>query len=396
MVKIESHKILLFILTFTLFACASNNSPLNSNDDVQITPVSFVKSTQLFNLASVYEIAAGDLDNDGDLDVVFSIMGSGSSRVLLNDGSGYFTYTDQYLTQQGHGVGINDFDGDGDLDLFITCAHYGSPSGDLSRKPSKVYLNDGTGQFTDSGQDIGDTNDSGNGLNLVDINNDGYMDVHVYYFNPSAWQFYHKIFINDGNANFSLSDIQFPSGTELWWSDLDADNDTDVFIRDWNGYLKVMLNDGSGYFSDRWQAGKSNTIEGHAAFADLDNDGDVDVINASGSVSQYYPTLVFLNDGTGHFSQTEQELFSSSLGTIIVGDLNGDGSNDFFLSNFNAESKVYLNDGNAGFVISSVVIGENETHGRSVLGDFNGDGKLDIFLAVFGEGAGRSSLWFNQ
>jgi len=101
--------------------------------------VSFEQSAQTFPSVPTFQIGLGDLDGDGDLDAVFANAGSNYSQVWLNDGSGHFTATGQQLTQQGHGIDVGDLDGDGDLDVFITRHN--------NTQLSEVYLNDGDAVF---------------------------------------------------------------------------------------------------------------------------------------------------------------------------------------------------------------------------------------------------------
>ena len=126
--------------------------------------VSLAESAQAFDARGTYQAGLGDLDGDGDLDAVFANPLTHDSEVWLNDGTGVFVDTDQQLTRYGHGVGVADLDGDGDLDAVIACHQF--------RTPSKVYLNDGAGVLSEAG-DLGDASLSGTGLNLVDVNGDG-------------------------------------------------------------------------------------------------------------------------------------------------------------------------------------------------------------------------------
>lgn len=149
--------------------------------------LSFVKSPQIFQPSSTFQIVLGDLDGDGDSDAVFSNMGKNNCSVWFNDGTGYFTDSGQKLTEWGHGAEVSDLDGDGDIDLFITCASY-------SHK-SKIYFNNGAGSFIHSGQDLGDPLLSRNGVTLIDINSDHFIDVHVTYYEQTD-----KIYLDNGEG----------------------------------------------------------------------------------------------------------------------------------------------------------------------------------------------------
>ena len=96
--------------------------------------------------ATSFDNVLGDVDGDGDLDVVFARSGA-ANQVYLNDGSGTFTDSGQTLggTAQTFSVSLGDLDGDGDLDLF---------EANRAGEANRVYLNDGAGNFTDTGQTL--------------------------------------------------------------------------------------------------------------------------------------------------------------------------------------------------------------------------------------------------
>ncbi|UCE17277.1 MAG: VCBS repeat-containing protein [Gemmatimonadota bacterium] len=355
-------------------------------------PISFQKSEQVFPGAETYQIALGDVDGDGDLDALFANMGFNFSALWLNDGSGYFVNSGQLLTQQGHGVGLGDLDGDGDLDAFITCANYGS-NNNWYFKPSKIYFNDGTGLFVDSGQDLGDTEDSGNGVHLLDIDTDGDLDVHIYYYHLE-YTYYHIIYLNDGNGQFYESDITIPNGTELAWGDLDGDEDIDVFVREFDVGFRTMTNDGHGLFTELWQISDSTVVAGDVGLGDFDGDGDLDALIGTGNWERNDSTKVFFNDGTGRFEEGGQRLNPTQWANFLLGDLNNDGTVDAFVNNILLPNEVWLNDGQGNFIDSGLRLSGNEPSSKGSLGDLDADGDLDVFVSYFGRGS--SSVWFNE
>jgi len=146
-------------------------------------------------------------------------MGYNSSQILFNDGKGNFSDSGQKLTQQGHGVGSDDLNGDGHPDIFITCAGYKSGNEEnYNNKPSRIYFNNGKGQFHDSGQNLGDKDLSGNAVHLVDIDSDGDIDVVVEYNqNPDI------LYFNNGKGYFTKSDTIIPENPLFF--DIDADGE---------------------------------------------------------------------------------------------------------------------------------------------------------------------------
>ena len=214
--------------------------------------LSFQKSPQELVIGETFQAALGDLDGDGDLDAVFANPMSNAAAVWLNDGHGFFVDTKQQLTQYGHGVVLADFDKDGDLDTFITCHNF--------IKPSRIYMNDGNAIFQDTGQDLGDKSISGVDLILIDLNNDGNLDVHVVYFDFDGLP--DKVYLNDGTGTFTDSGLALEEYV-IAWGDLDGDGDVDYFgKRSSTGYVVRLNNDGQ--FLDGWQlAEPSSHIRWH-------------------------------------------------------------------------------------------------------------------------------------
>jgi Tol biopolymer transport system component len=342
------------------------------------------KSPQEFDARGTFQAGLGDLDGDGDLDAVFANPQTHDSGVWLNDGSGTLVDTGQQLTQYGHGVGLADFDGDGDLDAFIACHQFVTPS--------RLYLNDGTGVLTDSGQDLGDASISANQAYLVDVDGDGYVDVHVVYYDPGGMP--DKVYLNDGHGTLADSGLALDEET-IAWGDLDGDGDADYFGKRWGQGYVVQLNDGHGRFSPGWQMEDGASTVGGVALADLDGDGDLDALVANGYRSTgSVPSRLLWNDGRGRFGDSGQRLNGTLGAHLATGDLDGDGDLDVFVANMDLPNEVWLNDGGR-LRDSGLRLGEVPPLGYSTepsLGDLDGDGDLDVFV---GSLSGRPEIWFN-
>lgn len=364
-------------------AVSSNDKLAGSN---YVIP-EYEKSDQSFEPVETYKVALGDFDGDNDLDAVCANMRFNDSKVWLNDGKGNFTATEQSFTQQGHGVAVGDLDSDGDLDIFITCAGFGT-GGVEHKKPSKVYLNNGNAEFHESGQNLGDSVLSGNGVSLNDFDGDGDLDAMVvYYQEPNV------IYINDGSANFTKSENSYPKGSI--WGDIDNDGDVDLFVREVGGGFKTLVNDGTGIFTDRWQYIDSTLIRGFKNLCDLDGDGDLDAIILSGNdANGVYPTTIWMNDGTGVYEKSNQELTVTKSGRISLADLNEDGNLDAFVTNFDFPSMIWLGDGKGNLLDSGLRLGGLQGNSGAALGDLDGDGDIDAFISdYFG---GPNTIWFNK
>ena len=367
------------------FACRPQEKAVE-----QARPFALEKSPQAFEPVRTFEPGLADLDGDGDLDVILPNMARNFTQVLFNDGKGVFEDSGQQLTQQGHGVGIGDLDGDGDLDCIVTSAGYGE-NDVYTFKPTKIYLNDGRGFFQDTGQDLGDASKGRGGFvtGLFDMDGDGDLD----FVKGLFWDLT-KIFLNDGSGRFADSGITLPAHAFL--GDLDSDGDTDAFVKDAGVGYRVLLNNGGLEFFEHWKAEDPNSLGSNldAALGDLDGDGDLDVFIANGDRTGTYPSSVWLNDGTGRFTDSGQELGETFFGWPVLGDLNGDGSLDVFISNFTQPNQAWLNDGAGRFTDSGLRLSGEATTRGCALGDLDGDGDLDVFVANFATGS--NEIWFNQ
>lgn len=366
--------------TATALAMSTGSSPSEAMPVLPEPPLSLVPSEQEFDALGTFQVALGDLDGDGDLDGMFANPKSHNSGVWLNDGRGLFADTGQQLTQYGHGVGLGDWDGDGDLDAFIACHFF--------YEASKVYLNDGQGNFQATEQDLGDGSISAADLNVLDLDGDTWLDVHVIYYSPDGEP--DRVYLGDGAGGFADSGLD---EYVITWGDLDGDGDLDLFGKVYGEGYKVRLNNGRGQLADGWWMADSHAIDGAIALADFDGDGDLDALIANGAgTGSTYPALVLWNDGSGQFSDRGQRLHETTGAELGVGDLDGDGDQDVFVANMQLPNEVWLNDGSGRFMDSGLrLAGKMST--KPSLGDLDGDRDLDVFV---GSLTSRPEVWFNE
>jgi hypothetical protein len=287
-------------------------------------------------------------------------------RTAVSGGSGQFVDTGQDLgvganNTQTLGVALGDLDGDGDLDAFF--ANIGVGSG--------VYLNDG-GVFTDTGQSLGN---GGGELELGDFDADGDLDAFVVSGGANqVWQ-------NDGGGVFTSSQTLGNSASQkVAIGDVDGDGDLDAFVAN-GGYSnnanRVWINSG-GIFGDSGQTIGSHTSNS-VALGDVDGDGDLDAF-----VTNYGQNMrVWLNNGGGSFSESGQTLPGSETNNVTLGDLDGDGDLDAFVVNNNNFDRVWLNDASGTFTDSGQQLGGNNESDSVSLGDVDADGDLDAMIANY-------------
>jgi hypothetical protein len=222
---------------------------------------------------------------------------------------------------------------------------------------------------------------------LNDIDGDGDLDALVIYHKEPS-----KIFLNDGQGQFALSDFSFPDVGDF--GDLNGDGTLDILARIIGVGIEFWYGNGNGTFTKVWERPDSALQFGLSHFCDLDRDEDLDVVFTDFNLSQGLPTRVWYNDGSGRLSDGAT-LPAVFRGTIAFGDLNNDGFNDAVATNHDAEAQIWLNDGSGRLVDSGIRLGaSSDKHESAAIGDIDGDGDLDIFLAE-GRG-GRNTIWFNM
>ncbi len=335
----------------------------------------------------------GDLDGDGDMDLI--ITGSGNmsdgtvhtarTTLYLNDGTGNFVaVTDNTIENiRLSKIGLGDIDDDTDLDLLISgFTHGGTPL-------TKLYTNNGTGEFTEiadsSFQDI----DNGY-FNFGDLDNDGDLDI-IFSGGHNGINDVVK-YSNDGTGNFSLDStigVTNVSGV-LDLSDLDGDNDLDLLVsgEDTSGNIstRLYLNNGTGNFSMVPDAGFNNISFGDIATGDTDLDGDLDVVITGGNEEGQIVTELYINEGDNSFNQlTEAPFLGLGFdGETSLNDFDNDGDLDLFAIGSangglpNIFSHIYENLGNNIFILSSEFTGGYlSTHAAA---DVDGDNLLDVVI----------------
>lgn len=144
------------------------------------------------------------------------------------------------------------------------------------------------------------------------------------------------------------------------YADIDMDGDNDLLITGNAPSLGVSStlyeNDGNGNFTAMSQSAIVQVYNGAAKFADVDNDGDMDLMITGNTSSLLATANLYINNGSGNFTISAGTPFQPSKGgDIDFGDIDGDNDVDLIMTGYdasdNAFAKLYLNDGTGGFTL---------------------------------------------
>ncbi len=274
-------------------------------------------------------------------------------------------------------LALGDVDGDGDIDIVAD-----NDQGALSQ--NVVFFNDGQGIFTASPY-ISNKTYNTEKLTLADIDNDGDLD------SIEANQQYPGVdnltYINDGLGNFTVGSSLGLSASSLAAGDLDGDGDIDMAFGKGATYNEIYFNDGSGNFSAPSYFGPGTDNANHLVLADVNGDGDLDII--VGNENQQ--NTIYLNDGTGAISNSKNfGTGNDRTKYIAVGDLDLDGDLDIAVGNWGT-NEIYVNDGDCNFTVGYSLPRGGLTESIHV-SDINHDGQLDVISADVYRRTGCSSI----
>jgi hypothetical protein len=381
----------------------------------QSTPTRFSEHLIADKYAYAYGIAAADLDKDGDLDLTSADYTPNNKLYLFeNDSRGKFK---RHIIQQDdperlerHMIG--DVDADGDLDVVIVknlrgdllwFENSGSPTdGKLWKR--HVITTDLPGAYD---------------VALADFNGDGQLDVAA-----SSWVLGNQFawFENDGtpaNGEWKkhLIEQDAPETRTMRAADFDADGDADLLGTIRRGHRVVWYENTKQAGSIEWKKhdiDNKSLCPAHGNPADMDGDGDIDVVMALGfyfrpdsgdETATQKPEdnqiVWYENDGspaTGLWKKHVIQTKFDDAFEAIAGDLDGDGDLDVAATSWRTPGRVawFENNGDASGKWTQHILKENwRSANQIIIADLNGDGKLDI-AACAEHGSYEFRWWRNE
>lgn len=283
------------------------------------------------------DVIAGHFDSDSNIDqsdyidIFIANNSTQTSEYYLNDDDGTFSELNNRISITGSftSAATEDTDGDGATDILIG-----------SNGQNRLLQNNGNGFFNNQTTRLPQLSNATHDVAFGDLTSNNLPDIAV------ANGGTNKILINNGAGFYTDQSNRYSFTNEIEESrdielaDVDRDGDLDIYLGNSNFQEganpqdRLLINDGEGFFSDqttdRLPVLTANTFD--AELADLDNDGNPDLIvgNYNGGIR------VLTNNGSGFYTdQTDRwipEDFTPPVMDLEIADFNGDGLPDMYIS----------------------------------------------------------------
>ncbi|WP_298417228.1 T9SS type A sorting domain-containing protein [uncultured Kordia sp.] len=332
--------------------------------------------TILTGINGLFQFYIGDVDNDGDLDIISNSRQYDNSIYWLENIDGQANFgARQIITTNTYDSTIHpvDIDNDGDLDVLS-----------ITNSFLLLYENlDGQGSFSNY-EIISNEIEDGSFVKTADLDNDGDLDIISSSKDDKKIGLFEHL---DGQGNFGAQQtiaITEEINADLSIADMDGDGDLDILSVEWiqNRITWYENTDGQGDFSLAQFVNTDNTSGMAIAAVDFDNDNDLDILAASStddSVAWYENT-----DGQGGFgSQNILIAGTRSIGAIQVADLDNDNDLEIlFVSSWSDKVAWYENlDNQGGFANQKIITTYADNAEALKIADIDGDGDMDAISA---------------
>ncbi|HYL84063.1 MAG TPA: FG-GAP-like repeat-containing protein [Candidatus Angelobacter sp.] len=338
------------------------------------------------NSGGGWDVAVGDFNGDGIPDIAATSPIAQSVILLLGKGDGTFqpavSFSAGLLGGSPANLAVADFNKDGKLDIITSISgSYGAGSA--------VSVLFGKGDGTFSAPLLLAANHTPGQLAVADFNGDGNPD----WVAADATQLYLTVALGNGNGTFQ-DDVSYAvgQGPQVAAGDFNKDGKLDLVTVDYpTAEVSVLLGNGNGTFQPAIKTPVPGAFYG-IAVADLNGDGNPDVVTGDSTGAAPRNVNVLLGKGDGTFAApVKYSTGGSGEGQIVIADFNRDGKLDIAVVNESDNTiSLLLGNGDGTFQAGKVVTPALATDGFLgflVAADFNGDGKLDLAVPDYGSAA---------
>ncbi len=312
-------------------------------------------------------VEAGDCDRDGDWDIVLAQDYNRRPLLLINNGAGVFSEQSSTrlpnITMGSSRAQFGDVDNDGDLDLLF--CNSGANRFSTTGRP-RLFINGGTGIYTDAPTTQFPSTALSEQLDCVfgDVDNDLDLDFHIG--TRASATMSSQLWINNGAGTFAKLTpfVTDASAYSYDFGDIEGDGDLDLIgVNAGTSNAELLLRNGgagTSWTNVSTQISPNLTVDDNdSRFIDYDNDGDLDlVIAALGAADRMYR-----NNGAGTFAQVTGVVpttVDSSL-DLKVGDVSGDGKPDMITAQGESgafQNRICINTGPADTIAPNIKLVE--------------------------------------
>ncbi|NUM46477.1 MAG: VCBS repeat-containing protein, partial [Anaerolineales bacterium] len=331
--------------------------------------------TDLPGTLNTRDLAWGDMNGDGYLDLAQgngqSLGNSNTARVYCNSGSPAFTFSECWESAEAvstFNVAWGDYEGDGDLDLALSSEENGT---------TRIYQNNGAMLGATPIWDADDDTANSRAVSWADWNGDGDLEFVIGYFGGATLLYENTAGVFQ-STSFGPDTYDARSAA---WGDYDSDGDFDLAVGNSSSAPSLVYENTNGTLALAFSAPFAENTRS-VAWGDYDGDGDLDLALGNGAAGTGQANRLYRNDGgTLVNSLSFFDPFPSNTYAVAWGDFDGDGDLDLALAGLGASGRAHQVWRNDAGKFTLIEAGFN-TGAPVAWSDFDRDGDLDLLTGA--------------